>query len=42
MNPDDEEDDLRHEYARKFSSLLSTLCLNFEILFVANKESEIS
>ncbi len=42
MNPDDDEDDMRHEYARKFSALLSTLCLNFEILFVANYQDEIS
>lgn len=39
MNPDDEEDDQRHEYARKFSSLLNTLCLKFEILFVATPEA---
>ena len=38
MNPDDEEDDLKHEFARKYSTLLSTLCLNFEVLFVINHE----
>lgn len=42
MNPDDDEDDMKHEFARKFSTLLSTLCLNFEVLFVANHEDQIS